>query len=183
MDMEMSLRSNLRFRSLARRGLSMIEALIAAALLLVIAAGILPLFSQAIVNNQTGSESSSVSNMARSQVEELYQLPFNHAQLTPVSGAELTIASYYSFGDEVWKPGAAPVDGSDPALWERTAVVRQYSVNSLDDNLLDPAEALDAGAPPGQVHFKEIEVTANGTRTGGPLGPSRIIAVRMLKSQ
>jgi Tfp pilus assembly protein PilV len=183
MDMEMSTRVNIRIRPLAQTGLSMIEALIAAALLLVIAAGILPLFSQAIVNNQSGSESSSVSNMARSQVEELYQLPFNHAQLTPVSGSELSIASYYSFNDEVWKTGEAPLDGSDPALWERTAIVRQYSVSALEDNLLDSAEALEAGAPPGQVHFKEIEVTANGTRTGGPLGPSRIIAVRMLKSQ
>lgn len=183
MDMELSIRAQGRFPYRRQKGLSMIEALIAAALLLIIAVGILPLFSQAIVNNQSGSESSSVSNMARTQVEELFQLTFNDPQLTPTSGTELTIQSYYSMADRIWRPGAAPVDGSDPALWERTAIVRQYNVNSLDDQLLEPAEALPAGAPPGQVHFKEIEVTANGTRTGGPLGPSRRIAVRMLKSQ
>ncbi len=172
-----------RLRHIQQRGLSLIEAVIAAGLLLIIAAGILPLFVQALSSNQSGADSTSVSNMARSQVEELFQLPFNHVELTPTAGTELVTQSYYSLNERKWYDGEAPTDPNNPALWTRTATVRQYSVNSLDDQLLDSGEALAAGADPGQIHFKEIEVTAVGTRQAGPLGPSRRISLRMLKSQ
>jgi len=180
MGMELS---GVRGRGLTgrERGLSLIEAVIAAGLLLVIAVGIIPLFTQAMSSNQSGADSTSVSNMARSQVEELYQLPFNNVRLTLTGGTELVISSYYSLATRKWYDGEAPV--GDPALWTRTATIRQYSVNSLDDGLLEPTEALEADALPGQVHFKEIEVAALGTRQAGPLGPSRHITLRMLKSQ
>lgn len=167
----------------SQAGLSLIEATIAAALLLMIAAGVLPLFTQALANNLAGADSSSATNTARSRVEELFQLPFNHGELTLISGKELVTDSYYSLADHVWKPGLEPAGGVDPALWTRSATIRQYSVRALDDEIVDPAEALDFDADLGQVHFKEIETEVVGTRTAGPLGPSRRITVRMLKSQ
>jgi hypothetical protein len=163
-----------------QRGVSLIEAVIAAGLLLVIAAGILPLFAQALSNNLSGSESTTVSNAARTQVERLLELPFNSAQITLTTGSELVIASYYSLAYQKWMDGVAPV--GDPAIWTRTTTIRQYSINALDDQLLETSEALTSDADPGQVHFKEIEVAVAGTRQGGPLGPSRRITVRMLKS-
>lgn len=172
-----------RCRPAAARGLSLVETTIAAALLLLVAVGVLPLFAQALSNNLAGADSSTASNTARSQVEELFQLPFNSNQLTLVTGNELVVESYYSLADEEWKPGPEPPDNSDPALWTRTATIRQYSVAALQDGLLEPSEALEADAPPGQVHFKEIEAAIVGTRTAGPLGPSRRITVRLLKSQ
>ena len=165
-----------------QRGVSLIEAVIAAGLLLVIAAGILPLFAQALSNNQSGSHSTWVSNTARSQVEELIELPFNNALITLTAGTELVTTSYYSLEYQKWVDGEAPVDGSDPALWTRTTTIRQYSVNALDDQKLETGEALTSDADPGQVHLKELEVAVTGTRQGGPLGPSRRITVRMLKS-
>ena len=173
----------LEVRRRRQRGLSMIEAVIASGLLLVIAAGILPLFAQAMVSNQSGSDSTSISNMARTEVEELFEVPFNSAQITLTTGTELVFASYYSHETEKWVDGEAPLDGSDPAKWTRTVIIRQYSINALDDERLDAGEALTSDADPGQVHFKEIEVAVAGTRRAGPLGPSRRITVRTLKSQ
>lgn len=185
MEVELTRRFALRGdRRVGRQlGLTLIEATIAAALLLLIAAGVLPLFTQSLSNNLSGADSSTATNTARSQVEELFQMPFNSAPLTLVSGTELVTESYYSFADQQWKPGPEPPDGSDPALWLRTATIRQYSVRALDDELVDPSEALDADADLGQVHIKEIETEVVGTRTAGPLGPSRRITVRLLKSQ
>ncbi len=166
-----------------QQGLSLVEASIAAALLLIIAAGVFPMFTQALANNLAGAESSSSSNSARSRTEQLFQLPFNHTELTLVSGNELVAEEYYSLADKRWKVGPEPSGGTDPALWTRVATIRQYSVNALDDEIVEPSEALQFEAAPGQVHLKEIEVAVTGTRTGGPLGPSRRVTVRLLKSQ
>jgi hypothetical protein len=162
------------------RGVSLVEAVIAAGLLLVIASGILPLFAQALSNNLAGSDSTSVSNTARSQVEELMELPFGAPRMTLTTGTELVTTSYYSLAYKKWIDGEESL--TDPAVWTRTSTIRQYSINALDDQKLESEEALDAAADPGQVHFKELEIDVAGTRLGGPLGPSRRIQVRMLKS-
>jgi hypothetical protein len=165
-----------------QRGLSLIEASIAAALLLVIAVGTIPMFAQALSNNVAGADSTAASNSARSQTEELFQLPFISPLLTLTAGSELVTEAYFSISQKKWLAGPVP-PGSTDALWTRTSTIRQYSVNALDDGTLDPAEALDADADLGQVHLKEIEVGVLGTRSAGPLGPSRRVSVRMLKSQ
>ena len=183
MEMELSRSAVSSPRPQRQRGLSLVEVTIASAILLLIAAGILPMFTQALANNMAGADSSSASNTARSQVEELFQLPFGSVALTLVAGTELVTPSYYSLADHQWKPGTEPLDGSDPALWTRTATIRQYSVNALDDEVIDPSEALDFDADLGQVHLKEIQVDVVGTRSAGPLGPSRRVTVRMMKSQ
>lgn len=169
-------------RARAWRGLSLVEATIAAALLLLITVGVLPLFARSLSNNLAGAESSSASNTARSRAEELFQLPFNHGELTLASGTERVTEAYFSLRDQRWKPGPEPPDGSDPAIWRRITTIRQYGVAALDDDLLASGEALESGADPGRVHLKEIEVAVLATRTAGPLGPGRRIAVRLLKS-
>lgn len=166
----------------AEKGVSLIEASIAAALLLVIAVGTLPMMTTALSNNLSGAESSTASNTARSQTEELFQLPFSSPMLTLVAGNELVTESYFSLSEHKWKAGPVPA-GSGDALWTRTSRIRQYSVTALDDDLIEPSEALEFDADLGQIHLKEIEVEVLGTRTAGPLGPSRRVTVRMLKSQ
>ncbi len=164
----------------SRPAFSLIEVLIAAALLLIIALGVLPLFTQAMVSNTAGNESTQVSNFARSRLEEYQQLPLNGASLTvPIGSTELTVEDYYSFADEAWKSGPEPA--GDPARWSRTTVVRQYGVSALDDGILTPDEALDGGTEESFVHFKEVEVTVRGGRAGGVLGPSKAIILRLLK--
>ena len=162
-------------------GFSLVEVLIAAMLLLMIALGVLPLFTSSMVNNTSGSESTQVANMARSRLEQLYQLPFSSPEMTITAGSENILEQYYSIHDEIWKDGPAPGDGSDPAAWTRTATVRQYAVNALDDEVLDPAEALPSGTEVSRIHLKEVEILVQGLRTGTVLGPTKQITLRGLK--
>ena len=106
----------MRYPGITERGLSIVEVMIAAALLLIIALGILPLFSRSIISNRQGLDSTEVSNMARTQMEEYVQLPFNHQMLTVPDGSEvLVVEQHYSEKDDKWK------DGKDPAGWGHRA--------------------------------------------------------------
>jgi len=181
-------------------GLSIVETLVAAALLLIIAVGILPLFTRAMVNNNAGNEYTKVSNFGKSRVEEAFQLPFNSAGLMTVpAGADagVTQEHYRSDLDE-WQPGAdptSPLPGPTPdnpfgatVPWRRTTTVRQYSaeaINDDDDTALDlqKSEALTGGTDPVFVHLKEVEVTIESTRTGGPLGVGKDVLLRTFKAK
>jgi hypothetical protein len=150
--------------------------------MLVIALGTLPVFVRSSIDNVSGRESTEVSNLARSQIEQFRQLAFDSPDLTIDAGSEKVFDSYYSFADKSWKAGAEPTDGSDPALWTRTATVRQYSAAALQDGQLDVAEALPSGTDASFVHLKEVVITLISTRSG-PLGPSKQVSLRVLKSQ
>ena len=168
-----------RTRSRRSSGFSLIEALIASYLLLMIVLGVLPLFTRAAIQNVAGRESTGVSNVARSRTEELYQLPFNSPQLTIASGEKREEIEYFDPETGAWDTVAPTLH----AEWIRTTIIRQYSVRALDDDVLEVSEALVAGTDPGQVHFKEIQVTVEGGRASGPLGAPKQVTVRVLKSQ
>ena len=155
------------------RGFSLVEVLIASALLLIMATGILPLFTRSIVSNAEGYNHTQVANAARSRGEEFFQLPFNSEPLTLLAGTERLYDEYYSKQNRVWIDGTVPA--GETALFTRTTTIRQYNVN-------DPATPLVSTAPPTTVHLKEIVVRVQSTRVG-PLGVGKQIAVRLLKSQ
>lgn len=164
------------------RGFSLVEALIAAGLLLIITLGVLPLFTSAIRSNETGREYMEVTNIARSRAEELLQAPFNSPNLTVDAGTQKQIQEWFSRKERIWKPGVqADVPAGDLALYYRTSVIRQYNIKDIDT--LSPAKAQPAGTAADSIHMKEIEVTAvTGNTSGGPLGPSRRATVRLWKS-
>ena len=68
-------------------GFSIIEALIAAAVLLIIALGLLPLFTRSISDNVSGNDASQATNGSRTQVEELLNVPFNNDRMEVPAGA------------------------------------------------------------------------------------------------
>jgi type II secretory pathway pseudopilin PulG len=189
------------------RGLSLIEALIAMALLLLVAIGILPLFTRSMVNNAAGSEATQTANHARGQLEDVAQLSFNNVALRLAGGNQLlTEDAYFSGelmeqGDEHWETAG---NGTGLVLYNRTTRVRQYSLNGLvdsdADNVIDGIEGLtdadddgefDNPMPDGTatqfLHIKEISVevitprAANG-RNAGPLGSAPTYQVRSFKS-
>lgn len=164
-----------------RSGFSLIEVLIAATLLLFIALGVLPLFTRSMIDNNSGAEATKVANMARSRLEQLYQLPFNSVEMTITGGTENILDQYFSENDHQWKDGVPPNDGSDLVMWTRVATIRQYAVNALDDQELDPAEALPAGTDPSRIHLKELEIVVQGLRASTVLGPAKQITLRGLK--
>lgn len=153
--------------SAGSRGFSVVEVLIASAIFLVIAVGLLPLFAQSITSNLAGRETTDSTNHGRSRLEEMDQLSFSSPLLViPAGSTEGVAQEYWSQKDKVWKAGAPPV--ADPALWLRTTSVRQYTVTDLADNGVfdDP---LDGGAAFGQVHLKEVQVAVRSAREGTQL--------------
>jgi len=193
------------------RGLSLIEALIAMALLLLMAIGILPLFTRAMVNNAAGSEATHSANHARHRLDELGQLPFNNDALEVTAGNELLLQDRYFSGnqhlqgDEDWDAVGA---GSGFELWDRTTRVRQFrlvfppgAVDTDLDGVIDALSGLDDTDDDGEfdaplgptpdlssIHLKEIAVELasprddpTGARGTGPLGAAPAYRVRTLK--
>ena len=140
----------------AQRGMSLIEVMLASVLFLTISLGVVPMFTQSMVSNSSGNDSTKAANFARARTEELMQLPFNHPDLTIETGSEKTSQEYYAKVAEVWRP--LPIPNGAQTEWMRSTTIRQYSVDALTDEVIQVAEALDAGADPSIVHLKEIEV-------------------------
>ena len=167
-------------------GFTLIEVLIAMALLASALIAVVPLFTKAMANNLEGSRLSEVTSRSRTHLEALYSLPFNAPQLTvPAGETELLTRELFSRGQERWfDEGSFPA--SEQPLYTRTTRVRQFNSSSVSniDRLFEAAEALDGAAPASLVHLKQIEVRVN---TGRPstlniLGARKTITLRLLKS-
>ena len=148
-------------------GYSLLEVLIGSAIFLMVTIGVAPLFARAVTDNHSARESTDASNMVKSRLEEMMQLPFLSEKLTLEDGTERQYLEYFSLADRIWRDGAPPT--SDPALWLRTTTIRQYGFDH------DP---LSGEA----VQLKEIEVRVQGAARGGPLHPSRDMVARVFKS-
>jgi type II secretory pathway pseudopilin PulG len=159
-------------------GFSIIEVLVAAVILFVVALGIIPLFTRSLSSNLAGADATSASQYGISRIEELYQLDFNNPLLDPATTDE-----YYSIKDKTWKPGTTPPD-DDPALWTRKTEVTQYGVSGLfDDDGKFVGAQLPLDTDPELIHIKQIVVTVASARNlGNPLGVRRELKLRTLKS-
>ncbi|HYO12253.1 MAG TPA: hypothetical protein VE685_03545 [Thermoanaerobaculia bacterium] len=166
-------------------GFSLIEAVIAAFLLLVIALGLIPLFSRSILDNSSGNDSTQASNHGRTQLEELIQAPFNSQRLTVAAGQPFsgtteswTQGNPDELGDalEGWWPGE-PADRGQ-ILWRRTTQVSQYSISDLDDGVLDDPQP--GGSQPNFIHLKQIEVVMDSQRSA-LIGGGRDLTLRVIK--
>ena len=171
-------------------GFSMLEALIAGAILLFIALGLIPLFARAIRDNETGSDYTQATNGNKSRLEQSLQLPFNDSSLAvPAGTSEGATVDSFAQGDrtkigdaaEGWWPGAPADKGL--LLWTRTTRIHQYSMEALDkrakDFVLTPDERAPGGTEPGHVHLKEVEVVLETEK--GLLGSERRVTFRLLK--
>ena len=159
--------------------MSLIEVTIAAVVFLGISLGVVPMFTQSMVSNTAGNNSTKAANFARARTEELMQLPFNHLDLTIENGSAKTVQEYYSSHDPVWRAYPIPADAS--IEWSRTTTVRQYNVDALDDDLVEVGEALPVGTDPSFIHLKEIEVAVQ--QAGGLFTSSaKTILVRTLRA-
>jgi Tfp pilus assembly protein PilV len=166
-----------RHRPAVRRGeagFSIIEALIAAAILLIIALGLLPVFSRAINDNVTGNDATQATNGSRTELEELLQIPFNNQRVVVAAGQTKTETKdfytraktdpgtdTYQIGDatEGW---TADATGRGPVLWNRTTTVQQYGITDLNDGKLD--SPLDGSTQANFVHLKQIQVQVDNPK-------------------
>ncbi|HEX9940461.1 MAG TPA: prepilin-type N-terminal cleavage/methylation domain-containing protein [Thermoanaerobaculia bacterium] len=148
-----------------QRGFSVVEVLVAAAIFLIIAVGILPLFTQAMYANMAGRDATEVSNAGRSQAEEMLNVPYEALQV-PAGKFEGVTEDYWSKSADGWQAGPAPTAGygyASDVLWVRITRVRQYSRQDLVDDGFANAP-LVGGTPADQVFFKEIEVEVRSNR-------------------
>lgn len=145
-------------------GLSLLETLIATAILGIVAVGLLPIFHRAVWNNISGADASLVTQMVKSEQEGLESLPYdapaiNMGLLDPADPSLRNIAGggqEMVLSTKVWDPAAnAPVvsgyqqtlsNGSwltDPAtaqglvVWRRQSIVRQYTYADISDGVID----------------------------------------------
>lgn len=183
-------------------GFSLVEVLVAMLLLALITLSIVPLFGRAIADNAAGKEAGSQAALGRSQLEEQVQLPFSHRRLEVEAGTARVEERFYAggsreLGDEAWE-NSRPADGV--TFWRRTATVRQYGVNGVQDTdgdgVIDLVQGLEdadrdgvfdnplpAGALPGTVHLKELDVTLDSERQeGNAIHPTRPLRLKALKA-
>jgi Tfp pilus assembly protein PilV len=176
-------------------GFSLLEALLSAAILMIVALGLIPLFSNSISNNTTGGETSQATTFTKSQLEQLQELPFNNSSLTIAAGSPDLVTGSYFTRDARTDPNAtvalddpaktwqstAPSSTTRQLTWTRTTRVSQYDLGALDDGVLADAEKLDSSQS-AQSRFKLIEVQLDSAKNGRALGLGQHLTFRLLKS-
>ena len=156
-------------------GFSIIEALIAAAILLIIALGLLPLFSRAINDNASGNDATQATNASRTQIEELMQLPMDNQRLAVTGGGPAETKDYWTAGaldqlgdsDEGWHTDPA---GHGTVLWNRTTRVSDTNLAALDPT----------GLNKDQFTLKQIEVEVENPKKN-ILGNGQGITLHLVK--
>ena len=177
-------------------GFSMLEVLIAGAILLIISLGLIPLFVQAIRNNETGSDYLQVTNGNKSRMEESIQLPINNETLAlPIGATEGQVVDSYAQGDrnrigdaaEGWWPGIPSDKGQ--VLWTRTMRIHAFSINSLDkesgDFAFHPDEREPGTNDPSDLinhNLKEVEVVLESEKDSSLFSGRKRTTFRLLKT-
>ena len=147
-------------------GLTLIELLIALALLGFVLLGVVPLFIASVKSNYSGNEYTSIHVLARDRLEQLMNLPFNDGALSPgVHPNDLPA----KLPDP--RTGISPTSGGVPNPFRVTYQVFQYQIPAGDTGTVPVNASFTpiriTGA--GQVYqYKRIDVTV--TAGSGPMG-------------
>jgi prepilin-type N-terminal cleavage/methylation domain-containing protein len=167
-------------------GFSLVEVLLALALMALLMVGVLPLFTTSMTNNVQGNEVMEVTSRARGHLESMMVVPFDGESMTiPVGETELVARALWSDAGERWFTEAEfPVD--EVPRYSRVTRVRQFNLSAIDvnDTELEPEEALAGGTPPSLVHVKEIEVRVNSGRPTllNGMGRGKAVTLRALRA-
>ena len=165
--------------SISNDGFSLVEVLIAAGLLLIVTVGILPMFTRSIGNNVQGKQATETTNLARSEIERLVQLPFDDVALTLTAGSELVRDEKWSKNSHQWYDISSFPSG-EVDQFDRNVRIRQFNMNALADGVLDDTEVLDASADIQLVDMKEIQVRVIAPPSG--MSPGKQVTLIMYKA-
>jgi prepilin-type N-terminal cleavage/methylation domain-containing protein len=145
------------------RGLTLIEMLMALALLGFILLGILPLFMGSVKSNYSANEYTSIHNLCRDRLEELMNLRFNDPQL---SVGEHNVSDLPPVLPDPMT-GVPPAAGGVVNPFTLIYQVKQYQAANIDPSKLPAPPASGAAFTPVRIvvagsiyQFKRIEVTA-----------------------
>ena len=149
----------------AESGMSLVEVLFAAAVLLIVALGTVPLLIRSAFNNVKGLDATQASQHATSEHENLMVLPVDGERFElslPMAGhtvqpIETGIGDEMLIGDVYWDRGAQspgphqirvgdgdwiadPAAAQDLVFWRRMSLVRQYTYADISDGVIDATD-------------------------------------------
>lgn len=163
-------------------GFSLLEVLFASVILLAALLGVAGLFMRSMANNVEGRESSVVSSLARTGIEEMQAILLEHPVMqVPGGSAEAQVDRYWDESTHDW---VASVPPSSP--WKRTTRIQLFNVSDLYDDPVGQLpkfnNPLDGATPVEHVSLREIQVVIDGQRETGALGARRNIDVTTMRS-
>ena len=170
-----------RLRNAGQAGFSLVEMLLATALLLVIVVSVMPLFTRSLESNATGSRASIMTTFVQQDIEEVNQATVDHDDWDLTTDVLDLGKQYWSngatatddqMGDEAWRDDTL---GGGLILWERSTKLRKFTyADVLPGNidvtgsgltplghpeLYDSPLADDDGLAGKSVHLVELRVT------------------------
>ena len=179
-------RSRTAPRSHEQAGMSLIEVLVAALIMVVVALGLIPIFTRSMRQNREGANFLDLTNVARSSLEEHLQMEFGAPRLTiPAGSDELVVQHYWNAATRQWLPLPADLNTLPvTARFERTVQIQQFASGDLilDGTLDDP---LSGDAPEDLVQLKRIRVVVRALSIAGQeyiTGRPTPVALEVLKA-
>lgn len=137
-------------------GVTLVELLIAIALLGFILLGTASLFIASVKSNYSANEYTSLNNLARDRLEQLMSLPFDDPQLSPGNHAVNDLSATLP------DPRTGTPPSSVPNPFRRTYRVRQYAIPASGSVPEGSAFTSTRVTGTGQLyHYKRIDVTVD----------------------
>lgn len=159
-----------------QQGFSMIEGLIAAALIGLVAVGVIPLFTRAMSDNMAGADYTRVTNYSKSKQEEITRMPYDQPSLM------VTVANPSM---EYMDPSTGQWTTTKPsnllAVWTRTTTLALYNIHDLDDDQTFNYP-LGLGSIDSKGQILEATVKVASVSAVGPGGAHRTTIIRYLKA-
>jgi len=160
-------------------GFSMVESLIAALIIGIVAIGILPLFTRAMVDNMAGADYTRVTNYAKSKEEDFTRMPFLQQTIqVPAGQTNVMTTEYMDPASLYWVATKPP---NPLAVWTRVTTYTQYNMYDTDDDKMfnNPIDSGTVGIS--GVHVIQAQVQVKSISAIGPMGGRRTTLVRYLK--
>jgi len=148
------------------QGVTLVELLIALALLAFILLGIVPLFLSSVKSNYSANEYTSINMLARDKLEELQNLPMSSGELA--EGAHPNDLPAFMPDPSTGVPYASTTPGAVPNPFQRTWQVTTYKlpqtagVPNVTPFVPTPAAGVGTCPTPSQLgcyDYKQIDVT------------------------
>lgn len=157
-------------------GFSLIETLIAAAILLIMLIGVLPLFERSRLNIVQGGEANLSANAVVDLSEQMLSLPFEHFSKIIEADSSRVETDFWLLDGNTW---ATEVPSGDHAQLTRQVTVEQFNSTAIEDDRLvgfegpangEVSEALPAGAPRDNIKLRRYHVRMTSPRNEGGAG-------------
>jgi prepilin-type N-terminal cleavage/methylation domain-containing protein len=160
-------------------GFSMVESLIAAAIIGIVAIGILPLFTRAMVDNMAGADYTRVTNYAKSKEEDFTRMPWLQQTIqVPAGQTNLMTTEYMDPASLYWVATKPP---NPMAVWTRVTTYTQYNMYDTDDDKMFNNPIAGGAVGIDAVQVIQAQVQVKSISAIGPMGGRRTTLVRYLK--